>query len=174
MVRLAAVTFALHQVINTVSEEGNQEHPVWSFAILCEFVQRAIVLMNFCIDQKFALGKPPFQPTEVHREEDKECFGIDEHRVKRLLELASPITVTKISQSHIQKRVEKKCRKEEAEVLMEEVVSINLGDIVVEDYQAGKQRRAKKTLAKRKIDELTEENKQLLKKLKVDMDKYIQ
>ena len=96
VVRLAAVTFALHQVINTVSEEGNREHPAWSFAILCEFVQRAIVLMNFCIDQKFALGKPPFQPSEVHWEEDKECVVIDEHRVKRLLELASPITVTKI------------------------------------------------------------------------------
>ena len=56
---------------------------------------------------------------------------IDEHRVKRLLELPSPVTVTKISQSHIQKRIESKYRKEEAEALMEDVVKVNLREIVM-------------------------------------------
>ena len=50
VVRLAAVTFALHQAINTVSVEGNRKHPAWPFAIPRAFVQRAFVLMNFCID----------------------------------------------------------------------------------------------------------------------------
>ena len=50
VVHLAAVTFALHQAINTVSVEGNRKHPAWPFAIPRKFVQRAFVLMNFCID----------------------------------------------------------------------------------------------------------------------------
>ena len=57
---------------------------------------------------------------------------------------------------------------------MEDVVKLSLGEILVEEYQAGKQKRCKKTLKKRKTDELTEENKEHLKKMKVNMDKYCQ
>lgn len=57
---------------------------------------------------------------------------------------------------------------------MNDVVKISLGEIVIEEYQAGKLRREKKTLSKRKIADLTEENKELLKRLKVDMDKFNQ
>ena len=70
--------------------------------------------------------------------------------------------------------VENKYRKEEAEELMKEVFSVHLGDVVAEEYQAGKHTQIKQVLVKRKVDELTEESKDPLKKLKVDMDKYAQ
>lgn len=100
--------------------------------------------------------------------------AIDERRIKRLLELSTPITVSQISQSHIQRRVDNKYRNEEAEELMNTVVKISLGDIVVEEYQAGKVLREKKILSKRKEADLTEDNKQLLKRMKVDMEKFNQ
>lgn len=170
VVRLAAVLYALNQAIVHV-HNPNAESP-WSFQITREFMQKAIALMNFCMEQKFALGKRPFQSTpEVHENSASE---IDEHRVKRLLELPSPITVTKISQSHIQQRVHNKYRKEEAEALMEDVVKIDLGQIVVEQFQAGKSTRGKKTLVKRKLEDLEDNHKEVLKKMKVDMGKYQQ
>jgi predicted nucleic acid-binding protein len=53
--------------------------------------------------------------------------------------------VTHITQRHIQKRVDNKYRKEEAEALMEHVLQLKLGEIVTAEYQAGKQKRERKT-----------------------------
>lgn len=57
---------------------------------------------------------------------------------------------------------------------MNHVVKMNLGEIVIEEYQTGKLRREKKTLSKRKEVDLTEKNKQVLKRMKVDMEKFNQ
>ena len=57
VIRLAAVTFALHQAISKVKANRDDDYP-WSFEIPCEFLKKAILLQNFCIEQKFALGKP--------------------------------------------------------------------------------------------------------------------
>ena len=155
VVRLAAVNFALHQAIEVQQLDSCE----WSFEILCEFMKMAITLMNFCIEQKFALGKLPTSsqhPADSAEDEDQESF--DYHRIKRLLELESPLTITKITQKHIQKRVENKYRKEEAESLMDDVVKLGLGHINVEEYQAGKQNRMKKILKKRALEDLTDDN----------------
>ncbi|KAJ7360091.1 hypothetical protein OS493_018075 [Desmophyllum pertusum] len=45
-----------------------------------------------------------------------------------------------------QRRVDNKYHKQEGEELMNDVVKINLGEVVVEGYQAGKVRREKKLL----------------------------
>ena len=174
VVRLAAVMYAIHQAITSVATEGNddEETQPWTFEIPADFFQKAANLTNFCIEQKFYLGKPAFVPATAANVDQSNDTAIDEHRIKRVLELTSPITISKISQSHIQRRVDSKYRKEEAEELMNDVVKISLGEIVID--QAGKLRREKKTLSKRKIADLTEENKELLKRLKVDMDKFNQ
>ena len=57
---------------------------------------------------------------------------------------------------------------------MEHVLQLNLGEIVTAEYQAGKQKREKKTLVKRKIDNLDEEQKNILKCLKVNLIKFNQ
>ena len=57
---------------------------------------------------------------------------------------------------------------------MKDVMQMHLGEIVTADYQAGKHKREKKTLVKRNIDELNEEQENLLKRLKVDMEKFKQ
>lgn len=57
---------------------------------------------------------------------------------------------------------------------MKDVVDLNLGKIFTAEYQAGKQKRKKKTLIKRKIDDLDEEQKNFLKRLKVDLQKFNQ
>ena len=129
----------------------DEETQPWSFEIPADFFQKAANLTNFCIEQKFSLGKPAFVPATAANVDQSNDTAIDEHRIKQVLELTSPGTISKISQSHIQRRVDSKYRKEEAEELMNDVVKISLGEIVIEEYQAGKLRREKKTLSKRKI-----------------------
>jgi len=55
---------------------------------------------------------------------------------------------------------------------MNDIVTLGLGEIEEENYQAGKTKRTKKILKKRKLDDLSDENKELLKKMKVDIDKF--
>ena len=172
--RLAAVLFVIDQALDLVMHNTDVQQP-WSFEIPQKFMQQAIHLIDFCIAQKFALGKPAFKPPPAPVSTDNvQPQQIDDHRVKRLLELPSPITVTHITQHHIQKRVDNKYRKEEAQALMEDVVQLKLGEIVPAEYQAGKQKREKNILLKRKIDELDEERKDILKRLKVDLEKFCQ
>jgi hypothetical protein len=156
--RLAAVLFALDQAL---AIEESDDQPSWSFEILHEFMERAIHLIEFCIAQQFTLGKPAFKPppANITNTDNGQPQEIDKHRVKRLLELPSPTSVTHITQHHIQKRVDNKYRKEEAEALMEHDLQLNLGEIVTAEYQAGKLKREKKTLVKRKINDLDEEPK---------------
>ena len=87
--------------------------------------------------------------------------NVTSREFQSLMEFQSFISVTHITQRHIQKRVDNKYRKE-AEALMEHVLQLNLGEIVTAEYQAGKQKREKKTLVKRKIDDLDEEQKNIL------------
>ena len=170
--RLAAILYALHQSVVTVSDNTSDQQTTWSFEIPREFMQKAIGLMNFCINQKLALGKPAFQSSPAASTNATTISEFDEYRLKRLLELPSPITITKITQCHIQKRVDNKYRKEEAEALMEDAAQLTLGQIVVEQYQAGKSTREKKTLVKRELQDLDDEHKELLKRMKVDLDKF--
>ena len=90
--RLATVLFALDQASASVIQESHDQ-PSWFFEIPCEFMERAIHLIEFCIAQKFALGKPAFKPPPANTTNTGNCQPqeIDEHRVKRLLELPSPI-----------------------------------------------------------------------------------
>ena len=100
--RLHAVLFGVDQALNLVLHE-NDDEPSWSFEIPCEFMQRAIHLMDFWIAQKFALGKPAFKPPPaiITNTDSVQPPQIDEHRIKRLLELPSPISVTHNPLSYI-------------------------------------------------------------------------
>lgn len=165
VLRLAAVGFALHQAICTAEDPSIQ----WQYTITKDHMLKAIYLVNFLIEQKFSLGKEKHSVTESTAESD---VPSDLHRMKRLLELSSPVTVAKISQNHIQRRVDKKYRKEEAIDLMEEAAKYDLATVVTEKYNAGRNERLKKELRKRTADNLTDKSKDILKRMKVDMDKY--
>lgn len=158
VVRLATVSYALSQAM--------EDNDMWNYVIPKTHMMMAIALMNYLIGQKFALGKPTV-PSLTAIE-----MQVDGHRVKRLLELPSPITISKISQNHIQRRVDRKYRKEEALELMVEVEKLDLGTVVEESFNAGKSQRSKKLLQKRKADDLTQKQKDCLKKMKVDLEKF--
>ena len=125
--RIAAVLYGIDQAIGQV--ESEQIDQSWNFTIKLEYFQMAKTLMEFCIEQKSCLGKPKILVANSNENNAKSAHAIDEHRVKRLLELPSPVTVTKISQSRIQRRVENKYRREEAEELMDEAAMTGLGEV---------------------------------------------
>lgn len=170
VVRLASVIYALHQAITT-SKDPTQE---WSYVIPKEHLSKAIVLMNYLIEQKFALGKPPTQVASSTAQDTSNAgIIVDEHRVRRLLELPSPITSTKITQNHVQKRVDKKYRKEEADALMADAVTLGFGEFVLEEFKAaGGKMKTRKVFTKRKFEELPTDKKEFLKRIKIDIDKY--
>ena len=103
--RLATFLFVLDQALALVIQESDDQ-PSWLFEIPHEFIEWAIHLIEFCIAQKFALGKPAFKPPPANTTCTGNCQPqeIDVHRVKRLLELPSPISMTHITQCYIQKK----------------------------------------------------------------------
>ena len=127
--------FNVDQALNLVLYE-NDDEPSWSFEIPCEFMQRTIHLMEFCIAQKLGPGKPALKqpPALITNTYSIQPLQIDQHRIKRLLELPSPISMTHITQRHIQRRVDNKYRKEDAEALMEDVSQLSVGEIVTAEY----------------------------------------
>ena len=96
----------------------------------------------------------------------------DLNRIKRMLELPSPITITDITKRHIQRRVNGSWRAEEAEEIMKLGENEGFGTIENIQYNAGSQKRNKKVFVKRKVEELNEEKLENLKILRVDFDKY--
>ena len=55
--------------------------------------------MNICIEQKNALGNPTIQTNDEQglngNEQQSQGPVVDTHRLKRMMELPSPITITK-------------------------------------------------------------------------------
>ena len=165
MLRLAAVIYALDQAIKVSKETA--ANPQWSFIIPADFVKTAIYVQDYCVEQKFALGKilsAEAEESNVTVNSGLSTDPSDLNRIRKFLELPSPITVSKITAKHIQKKKDNKYTSEEADALMEVVKLHELGDIVVEEYNAGSQKRKKNVFVNRKMEELTEENKAFLKK----------
>jgi hypothetical protein len=152
VIRIAAVNYALDQAIMKAMN-GNGAYE-WSYVIPKEHMVKALVLINYLMEQKFALGKPSTKrpaATNANGPLDNGSIQFDHHKMKRLLELPSPITVAKISQNHIKKRVDNKYRKEEALELMVTAEQLEIGVVVVEHYNTGRIVRYKKELRKRKL-----------------------
>ena len=99
LLRLAAIYTCMDQVLHRLELKAqNQPIPDWSFEIPVEILKRTKILLDYYIDEKFAILPPP-------REMNSESDGYDWHRLRRILELPHVnITPALISQSHIQVR----------------------------------------------------------------------
>ena len=81
LLRLAAIYTCMDQVLHRLELKAqNQPIPDWSFEIPVEILKRTKILLDYFIDEKFAILPPP-------REMNSESDGYDWHRLRRILEL---------------------------------------------------------------------------------------
>ena len=126
-------------------------------------------MLDYFIAQKFAFGIQV--PHHNHSTQSDDPDEYDHHRLRRIMELPSQIiTPSMISQAHIQARVNGRYPREGALKLMQDIDNLQLGVLSTSDSPG----RPTRTLRKRKLEEMDDTQKDfLLKKLKVDKDKYI-
>ena len=165
LLRLAAIYTCMDQVLHRLELKAqNQPIPDWSFEIPVEILKRTKILLDYFIDEKFAILPPP-------REMNSESDGYDCHRLRRILELPHVnITPALISQSHIQVRKNGRYCRDDALKLMEDLKDLNLALLSTTSGRG----RPTTILRKRKLEDLSEEEKDLMfKKIKLDKDKYV-
>lgn len=103
-------------------------------------------------------------------EESDDETPYDYHRIRRILELPTPnVTPSQITQAHIPSRTDGRYTRESALKLMRDIELLGLGELS-DSSGAG---RPTTVLRKRKLDTLDQEKQDLLlKRIKVDKDKY--
>ena len=131
-----------------------EDVPEWSYEIPKDTLLQAKVLMDYFINQKFAMlrqGCANGGPTELEK--------YDWHRLRRILELQSvAVTPSMISQAHIQIRTaDGRYHRDDAIKLMEDLRSLNLVEL---DLRGGRGRPTT-VLRKRRIDDLSEDEKDI-------------
>ena len=196
VLRLSAVIFALDQALSRLSvdaddndsdvedtpeTEDTEDEEKWSAIISGEHMRVAIDLMEHLIDQKFALGKPSSSDTAavaVAASAEGAALSItDRHEVKRLqrmLECPNPITATALSLAHISSsKVQANGKTYDAPYLMTRGQEEKFGKIEKEECNRGANKTMKMVFRKHAIENLSEEKKEQLKAMKVNMSKFV-
>ena len=114
------------------------------------------------------LGHRSPSPHNVDESDDETPY--DYHRIRRILELpTATVTPSQITQAHIPSRIDGRYTRESALKLMRDIELLGLGELS-DSSRAG---RPTTILRKRKLDTLDQEKQDLLlKRIKVDKDKY--
>ena len=144
---VAAVHYAIDQALHHLElKRRGEDVPEWSYEIPKDTLLQAKVLMDYFINQKFAMLRQGYAnggPTELEK--------YDWHRLRRILELQSvAVTPSMISQAHIQIRAaDGRYHRDDAIKLMEDLRSLNLVEL---DLRGGRGRPTT-VLRKRRIDD---------------------
>ena len=183
LARLCGVLHVLDQAFQWQEANADIEIEKWDFVIADTTVERAVLIMDYLIEQKFALMAPErvynnAAQGEIVLDGKEEFIAIQSQKLKKTLEYVGNQQEGKLTPTDIvQRRLfvlpkvngkgdNKACN---AIPYLEEVSKLGFGDIVEETSTSG---RKTKVFMKRPLEDLDDDSRDLLKRLKVDEEKY--
>ncbi len=179
--RLCGITHALHQAFDVVEQNLDLESYEWNYTINLETCETAAMVMDYLIDQKFALMAPQVHIATVEEHEESDMDEISKFvkaesaKLKKTFEFAGAQKGIISASDAVQGRLftppkingKGENKAEHAVPYLEKLCNMGFGVM-----KKGRQTEKKNVFAKRKWDELDQDQYDVLKKLKVEEHKY--